>query len=74
LTALLPPDAIRFVPRGDPGALAGAVAALAADPAARMRLGDGGRALVERDHTWSKRAERVTELALSAGAAKVGAA
>jgi glycosyltransferase involved in cell wall biosynthesis len=74
LTALLPPDAIRFVPRGDPGALAGAVAALAADPAARMRLGDGGRALVERDHTWTKRAERVTELALSAGAAKVGAA
>jgi glycosyltransferase involved in cell wall biosynthesis len=36
-----------FVPMGDPTALATAIAELAADAAARKRLGEGGRALYE---------------------------
>jgi glycosyltransferase involved in cell wall biosynthesis len=47
-----------LVPPGDPEALAGAVAALAADQRRRVRLGRSGRALAEQN-TWRHRARRI---------------
>jgi glycosyltransferase involved in cell wall biosynthesis len=57
-----------LVPPSDPGALADAIAHLAADPAARQRLGRQGRALVERQHDQHRNARRVVQLLLEAGA------
>jgi glycosyltransferase involved in cell wall biosynthesis len=51
-----------LVPRGDAGALAEAVAALA-DPERRERLGAAGRALVAAEHTWDRRARRILAVA-----------
>jgi glycosyltransferase involved in cell wall biosynthesis len=51
-----------LVPPDDPGALADAVARLAADPALRARLGAQGRALVERQHDQDRNARRVVQL------------
>jgi glycosyltransferase involved in cell wall biosynthesis len=52
-------DTAVVIPAGDAAALAETVAALAADPAERRRLGDNGRALVEANHTWRQRARRI---------------
>jgi glycosyltransferase involved in cell wall biosynthesis len=60
-----------LVPRGDAGAFADAVAALA-DADLRARLGAAGRALVEAEHTWDRRARRI--LATVAELAPAGAA
>ena len=49
------------VPPGAPDALAAAVAALAADPPRRERLGRAARELVAGAHTWRHRARRVIE-------------
>jgi len=51
-----------LVPSDDPGALADAMAGLAADPERRARLGDAGRALVERQHDQRANARRVVAL------------
>jgi glycosyltransferase involved in cell wall biosynthesis len=51
------------VPPGEAGALAEAVAGLAADRGRRERLGRAARALVAAEHTWRHRARRVIELA-----------
>jgi glycosyltransferase involved in cell wall biosynthesis len=51
-----------LVPRGDPEALAGAVAALAADRRRLARLGRAGRALAEQ-HTWAHRARWLLDAA-----------
>jgi glycosyltransferase involved in cell wall biosynthesis len=50
------------VPPGDAAALARAIGALACDPARRRRLGEGGRARVEREFTVERMAERVGAL------------
>jgi starch synthase len=50
-----------LVPRGDPEALAAAVAGLAADTPRRERMGRAARALVAGAHTWRHRARRVME-------------
>ncbi len=50
-----------LVPRGDPEALAAAVAGLSVDAARRERLGRAARALVAAEHTWRHRARRVIE-------------
>ncbi len=50
-----------LVPPGDPGALADALGALAADPAERRRLGARARAAVGRDRTWAAAAERYSD-------------
>jgi glycosyltransferase involved in cell wall biosynthesis len=55
-------ESVVFVPKGDPHALADAVAALARDPERRRRLGKAGRALVEARHTWRHRASAILEL------------
>jgi glycosyltransferase involved in cell wall biosynthesis len=52
-----------LIPPGDPRALAEAVAALAADPARRARLGSAGRRLVRARHTWERRARDVLQAA-----------
>ncbi len=65
-----------LVPPGDPGALAGAVASLAADPRRLARLGRAGRALAEQN-TWGHRAREVlgeAEALAAAGAAPPGTA
>lgn len=51
-----------LVPRGEAPALAHAVASLAADPARRRRLGEAGRTLVAKHHTWEHRADSILEL------------
>jgi alpha-maltose-1-phosphate synthase len=51
-----------LIPRGDAPALAHAVAALAADPVRRRRLGEAGRALVAGRHTWRQRAQTLLGL------------
>jgi glycosyltransferase involved in cell wall biosynthesis len=56
---LLSDDSGVLVPRGDPDALAGAVASLAADPAWRTRLGRNARACIAAGHTWRQRARLV---------------
>jgi glycosyltransferase involved in cell wall biosynthesis len=61
VTDVVGPDTAVIIPRGDPDALARAVAALCADPSERRRLGDNGRALVESAHTWTHRARRILE-------------
>jgi starch synthase len=50
-----------LVPRGDPEALAAAVAGLAVDAPRRDRLGRTARALVAGAHTWRHRARRLME-------------
>jgi Glycosyl transferases group 1 len=50
-----------LVPRGDPEALAAAVAGLAVDAPRRERLGRAARALVAGAHTWRHRARRLME-------------
>ena len=50
-----------LVPRGDPEALAAAVAELAVDEPQRDRLGRTARALVAGAHTWRHRARRLIE-------------
>ena len=50
-----------LVPRGDPEALAAAVAGLAADAPRRERMGRAARALVAGAHTWTHRARGVME-------------
>ena len=52
---------ILLVPPGDPGALAAAVARLAADPGLRQRLGDGARELSSL-FTWDRIAARTADL------------
>jgi glycosyltransferase involved in cell wall biosynthesis len=52
-----------LVPRGDPQALAAAVAGLSVDAPRRERLGQAARALVAAEHTWRHRARRVIEQA-----------
>ena len=47
-----------LVPYGDPGALAGAIAALLADPERARRLGDAGRRRVQASHSWRAVAAR----------------
>ncbi len=53
-----PQDLASFVPAEDSAALGGAVSALLADPAARTRLADRGRAFM-RTRTWRARAKRI---------------
>jgi alpha-maltose-1-phosphate synthase len=53
------PDEAALIEPGDAEALAEAVARLAADPAARARLGANGRAVVEARHTWADRGREV---------------
>jgi phosphatidylinositol alpha-1,6-mannosyltransferase len=58
-------DAIRdgetglLVPPGDPPALAAALVRLLADPGLAARLGQQGRAYVEREGNWDRVAERL---------------
>jgi glycosyltransferase involved in cell wall biosynthesis len=47
------------VPVGDPGALAGAVAALANDPGAARRMGAAGARAVRARHSWQHRADAI---------------
>jgi glycosyltransferase involved in cell wall biosynthesis len=54
-------DQILLVPRGDPEALAAAVAGLAVDEPRRDRMGAAARALVAGAHTWRHRARRVIQ-------------
>jgi glycosyltransferase involved in cell wall biosynthesis len=54
-------DQILIVPRGDPEALAAAVAGLVVDEPRRERMGAAARALVAGAHTWRHRARRVIE-------------
>jgi glycosyltransferase involved in cell wall biosynthesis len=61
--ALVDDESAVLVPPGDADALAGAVAALASDPARRRTLGDAGRALVLSRHTWAHRADTILDLA-----------
>jgi glycosyltransferase involved in cell wall biosynthesis len=58
-----------LVPKGDPEALAAAVAGLSMDAARRQRLGRAARALVAAEHTWRHRARRVLAVAASASGA-----
>lgn len=58
-------------PPGDPGALAAALAGLAASPHEGVRLGRAGRASVLRDHTWDAVAGRILR---AAGLTRRGAA
>jgi glycosyltransferase involved in cell wall biosynthesis len=58
-----------LVPPGDPGALAGAVAALAADRRRLARLGRAGRELAEQN-TWGHRARGVLHEAAALSAAR----
>lgn len=51
-----------LVPPGDPAALAGALAELAADPARRAEMGEAGRAEVAAKRTWSRVAETYRSL------------
>jgi glycosyltransferase involved in cell wall biosynthesis len=51
-----------LVVRPDVAALAEAMTALAGDAARRSQLGTRGRALVERDHSWSGIAARIDEV------------
>jgi phosphatidylinositol alpha-mannosyltransferase len=55
---VLPPEAGRLVPPGDPAALALALEALLADEALRLRLGAAGREASAR-YAWPRIAERV---------------
>jgi len=61
-----------LVPENDAGALAEAMAWLAADPALRHRLGEAGRKRVERDFVASRAADRIAEL-LGAGGRRAAA-
>ncbi|HEV3377108.1 MAG TPA: glycosyltransferase family 4 protein [Thermoleophilaceae bacterium] len=61
-----------LVPPGDPEALAGAVARLAADSLERERLGLAGRMLAQR-HTWADRARGILDELAPATASPVGA-
>ncbi|MGH8984318.1 MAG: glycosyltransferase [Acidimicrobiia bacterium] len=56
-------NAAVLVPRGDPAALAAAVAHLTAHPDARVTLGGAGRRLAFARHTWDHRAAMVLALA-----------
>jgi glycosyltransferase involved in cell wall biosynthesis len=47
-----------LVPPGDPDALAGALARLLDDPPLCRRMGEAGRAVVEREYTWAGIIER----------------
>lgn len=53
------PDKVRpgvngwLVPPGDPAALAAAISGAVADPTRRARYGDAGRAIVEREFSWT---------------------
>jgi glycosyltransferase involved in cell wall biosynthesis len=55
-----------LVPKGDPQALAAAVATLSVDFDRRRRLGEAGRVLVAAEHTWAHRARRVLAAAARA--------
>jgi glycosyltransferase-like protein len=57
-----------LVPPNDPAALAGALGRLAADPALRRRLADGGQPLVDR-FTWAASARTHMEIYAAPGAA-----
>ena len=57
-----------LVPRGDPEALAAAVAGLTVDAPRRDRLGRTARALVAGAHTWRHRARRLMEHVAARGA------
>jgi glycosyltransferase involved in cell wall biosynthesis len=59
ITDVLGPESAVLIPRGDPAALAQAVAELARDTERREALGRAGRALVASRHTWRLRADRV---------------
>ena len=56
-----------LVPPDDPAALADAIARLAADDELRLRLGQRGRALVERQHDQGRNARRLLALIAEAG-------
>jgi glycosyltransferase involved in cell wall biosynthesis len=53
--------AIRYVPGGDPGALAAAIRTLAADPDAAARLGEEARRQARR-YDWDVQARRYVEI------------
>ena len=55
-------------PPDDPAALAAALAELARDPAAARRMGQAGRGIVLRDHTWAGVADRILRLSVRAAA------
>jgi glycosyltransferase involved in cell wall biosynthesis len=55
------PDAIRYVPAGDPDALAGALRELAADPVAAARLGAEAHRQAA-DYRWDVQAARYLEI------------
>ncbi len=54
-------DVARFVPAGEPAAWAQAVRELAADPAARARMGDAGRARAA-EYSFARSAEKLESL------------
>jgi glycosyltransferase involved in cell wall biosynthesis len=57
-------DAGLVIPVGDPGALARAVAALAADPDAARRMGAAGAAAIRARHSWQHRADAIHSVLL----------
>jgi glycosyltransferase involved in cell wall biosynthesis len=58
----------RLVPSRDPGALAAALAALAADPGLRQALADTARARVERQFTLDRMVREYRDLYYAAAA------
>jgi glycosyltransferase involved in cell wall biosynthesis len=60
------------IPCDDAGALAGAVARLAADPAAARELGRRGAEFVRREHSWAARATAIDRVLRDALAARTG--
>jgi starch synthase len=62
LRELVSDDTAVLVPKGDPQALAAAVAGLAVDAPRRERLGQAARAKVAAEHTWRRRARRVLDV------------
>ncbi len=69
LATFVEPDSSGLIcPPGDPAALADALAALARDPARRLRLGRAARDRAERRHSWTATVERIIAIARRAGA------
>lgn len=61
--AVVDDDTAVLIHAGDAVALAEAVSMLSAHPAERRRLGQNGRSMIEAQHTWRHRAQRIRDAA-----------